>query len=163
MSTPVLRTRGNDSNEIPSLLVPMSGYKLILPTVSVAEMIPYQSPQQVELESAPEWYLGNLSWRGLSVPMLSYDILNDQAPVSVVAESQIIVLNNTGVSPKLPFICIPTQGIPRLTRIADNEISANAEGDLKPYDMMKVFVAGEDAIIPNVEKLEQACAEFLAY
>jgi chemosensory pili system protein ChpC len=69
-STPV---SSEGTTEIPSLLVPMSGCKLVLPTVSVAEMVVYQAPQ-VSLDSSsetPQWFLGNFLWRGVQVPMVS--------------------------------------------------------------------------------------------
>jgi len=65
------------SDEIPSLLLPIADGKLLLPTVSVAEMLPYKSPQKPKVESAigeiPEWYIGDLIWRGIMVPMISFE------------------------------------------------------------------------------------------
>lgn len=172
MNAPVVGSANSDSrgaastNEIPSLLVPMANVKLVLPTVSVAEMIPYQAPQArqtVVVDSIPDWYLGNLNWRGVTVPMLSYEQLNGEAAPEILPHSQILILNNTGVDARLPFVCMPTQGIPRLSRIAANEISENTEAFLKEFDQMHVYVAGEQAIIPDVGKLERACVDMLGF
>lgn len=152
------------ANEIPSLLVPVGGTKLVLPTVSVAEMVPYQAPQardKTVVETIPEWYLGTFNWRGVRVPMVSYELLNGDAAPSIVEHSQILILNNTGVSSKLPFLCMPTQGIPRLSRVAVDEISENTQVFCKDYDQMQVYIAGEQAVIPDVTKLEQICATLL--
>lgn len=170
MNAPVMGSANNDdgsassTNEIPSLLVPMANAKLVLPTVSVAEMIPYQTPQArqtIVLDTIPGWYLGDLNWRGVTVPMLSYEQLNGEPAPDIVPHSQILILNNTGVDTRLPFVCMPTQGIPRLSRIAVNEISENTGAFLKEFDQMHVYVAGEQAIIPDVSKLERACADML--
>ena len=171
MNAPVVGSANNDSgvantDEIPSLLVPMANAKLVLPTVSVAEMIPYQAPQAcqtVVFDTIPDWYLGNLNWRGVSVPMLSYEQLNGEPAPKILPHSQILILNNTGVDTQLPFLCMPTQGIPRLSRIAVNEISENADAFIKEYDQMHVYVAGEQAIIPDVSKLERTCASMLGF
>jgi len=172
MNAPVVGSvNKNDSgaantDEIPSLLVPMANAKLVLPTVSVAEMIPYQIPQArqtVVFDTIPDWYLGNLNWRGVSVPMLSYEQLNGEPAPEILPHSQILILNNTGISPQLPFVCIPTQGIPRLSRIAVNEISENTDAVLKEYDQMHVYVAGEQAAIPDLSKLERACVSMLGF
>ena len=159
-STPV---SSEGTTEIPSLLVPMSGCKLVLPTVSVAEMVVYQAPQ-VSLDSSsetPQWFLGNFLWRGVQVPMVSYEVLNNDNLPSIKDDSQLIILNRTGVDSKLNFICMPTQGIPRLSRVAANEISENTRLSAKLYDQMQVFVAGEQAAIPNIEKIEKECEKFL--
>ncbi len=159
-STPV---SSDSTTEIPSLLVPMGAYKLVLPTVSVAEMVAYQAPQ-VNLESSsetPPWFLGNFLWRGVQVPMISYEVLNSGNLPSVKDDSQLVVLNCTGVNNQLKFICMPTQGIPRLSRVAANEISENTRVDAKNYDQMQVFVAGEQAAIPDLEKIERECVRLL--
>ncbi|MGH1487359.1 MAG: chemotaxis protein CheW [Cellvibrionaceae bacterium] len=166
MNSPVVSSSDNNMSEIPSLLIPMAGNKLVLPTVSVAEMTPYQAPQAhqpVTAEAIPDWYLGSLSWRGVMVPMISYEMLNDGHLAEIRPESQVIILNNTGVSEQLPFLCLPTQGIPRLSRVAVNEISQNTQSVLNEYDQMHVFVAGEEAVIPDVGKLEQTCINLLGY
>ncbi len=156
----------NSTNEIPSLLIPMAGHKLVLPTVSVAEMIAYQSPQSNDSlsgDSIPHWYLGNLLWRGILVPMMSYEALNGEAIAPIQSESQVLILNGTGVNAQIPFLCIPTQGIPRLSRVAVNEISENEQAETKQFDQMQVFVAGEQAVIPDVSQLEVVCANLLGY
>lgn len=169
MSTSLVGAQGkgiDQTNEIPSLLVPMSDIKLLLPTVSVAEMIPYQAPQarqQVVYDSVPDWYLGNLAWRGVAVPMLSFERLNGELAANISADSQILVLNNTGVNAQLPFLCLPTQGIPRLSRVAMSEIAENTQALLKEYEEMRVHVAGEQAVIPDVAKMEETCAKMLGY
>lgn len=155
-------TEGSSHNEIPSLVVPMAeSLKLVLPTVSVAEMVPYQPPQthpKVQ-ENAPSWFLGAVNWRGVIVPMVSYELLNGKEAPAIRSDSQLLVLNNTGVHPHLPFVCLPTQGIPRLSRVAVSEISENTQEPLAQYDQMHVFVAGEQATIPDVSKIEQACVD----
>jgi chemosensory pili system protein ChpC len=156
----------DNSNEIPSLLIPMTHYKLVLPTVSVAEMIPYQAPKpyaSLNDKVLPDWFLGTLLWRGTSVPMVSFEKINKQLAAPINPESQILIMNNTGVSNHLPFICMPTQGIPRLSRVAMNEISQNTQISVLEYEVMQVFVAGEQAVIPDVSKLEQTCTELLGY
>lgn len=159
-STPV---SSNSTTEIPSLLVPMGAYKLVLPTVSVAEMVAYQAPQvNPELTSeTPPWFLGEFLWRGVKVPMISYEVLNGGDLPNIKADSQLVVLNCTGVNNQLKFICMPTQGIPRLSRVAANEISENTRVNAQDYDQIQVFVAGEQAAIPNVEKLELECVRLL--
>lgn len=167
MNSPVMVDDNSaEVSEIPSLLIPMASYKLVLPTVSVAEMVPYQATQVNQssaVEPVPGWYLGLFFWRGIHVPMISYERINGGELAIIQDESQIIILNNTGVNPKLPFFCLPTQGIPRLSRIATNEISEHKQSSLRDYDQMLVSVAGEDAVIPDISKLEQACVDILGY
>ena len=159
-STPVT---SEGATEIPSLLVPMHGYKLVLPTVSVAEMVAYQAPQvnREHRSEASQWFLGNFLWRGIQVPMISYEVLNNDTLPTIKNDSQLVILNRTHNDSRLNFICMPTQGIPRLSRVAVNEISENTRVSAKLYDQMQVFVAGEQASIPDIEKIQKECEKLL--
>lgn len=157
---------GNTNHtEMPSLLVPIGGEEnLLLPTVAVAEMLPYKEPKYTEVfpeEGMPQWYLGDVLWRGVQVPMVSYEAINEQPMPEVKVVSQMVVLNNTGVHPKLPFICLPSQGIPRLNRVTKDDIAENQSISRRAYDKLQVIVNGESAAIPDVEKIEHALVELM--
>ena len=166
MNTPTAGDLANKNDKIPSLLVPMATGSLIVPTVSVAEIVPRQplQPRQpLANEETPVWYLGNLPWRGVMVPTLSFEALNGDPVAPITAESQLLVLNNTGVHAQLPFISLITSGIPRLRQVAAGDISENPALPLKDYAQMQVIVTGEPAILPDIPKIEQACAQLLGY
>ena len=167
MNKPITADYEESTDEILSLLVPMASSKLILPTVSVAEMVPYQPPkvrQNVTTQDTPEWYLGSLVWRGVLLPMMSYEALNGAVVASIRPESQLLILNSTGATTEMPFFCFPTQGIPRLTRVVATEISENPEIiETATYEDMPVLVVNEAAVIPDIGKLECAVASLLGY
>lgn len=161
MNSPLIKDE--KSTEISSLLVPMVDHQLLLPTVSVAEMIPYFQPNQEDHPiGAPNWFLGHLSWRGVQVPIISFEAINGHDIAPIQPSSQIAILNNTGQHNKLHFIAMPTQGIPHLCRVVASEISDNRHIPCQNYELRQVFVAGEQAAIPDIERLEQACIQILA-
>jgi len=151
-------------DEVPSLIVPMANQQLLLPTVSVAEMLPFKAPrppQPVEGIVLPLWYLGDVLWRGILVPMISYEAINGGDILEVKGVSQMAILNNTGVSVKLPFMSFPTQGIPRLSRVTDQTIVEDASQQRKAFDSMCVSVADEAAVIPDISKIERAYIDLM--
>jgi chemosensory pili system protein ChpC len=143
--------------EVASLLVPLRDYLLLLPNVSVAEIVPITQVSPVS--NAPAWYLGDCIWREQKVPLLSFEVLNGDTKAGVSSRARFAVLNSTGVSDDLPFIAIVTQGIPRLARVNEEEIRER-EGDKKPFELMHVSWAGEDAVIPDVSRMEQAYLDY---
>lgn len=151
------------TSEIPSLVIPIQDGKLILPTVSVAEMLPYKKPKWSDIETAQvsSWFLGHVLWRGIKVPMISYEAINGGNIPAAKGVSQMAILNNTGVSSQLPFLCFPTQGIPHISRVMPNAIKEDVTQTAKPYDEMNILVNDEPATIPNVKKLEQAVVTLL--
>ncbi|TVZ37240.1 chemosensory pili system protein ChpC [Alteromonadaceae bacterium 2753L.S.0a.02] len=147
-------TVNKDDTEIPCLLVPLLGTTLLLPTVTVAEMAPMRPVQSVA--NAPQWMLGKYEWRNSYVPVIVFEAINGGKLTPLNPQGRMAVLNNTGVDSRLPFLAIPTQGIPRMVRIAENDIVENAQAYKKEFDEMPVKVGLEEMVIPNVTALEKA-------
>ncbi len=145
--------------EVASLLIPLQGRMLLAPNVTIAEIVPVA--QVVPVENAPAWYLGNCAWREQTIPLLSFEVMNGEEKPGVVARSRFAVINTTGVNESLPFIAILTQGLPRLARVTEEEITEREDADNKPFELMHVSWAGEEAVIPNVEAMERAFLDYL--
>lgn len=145
--------------EVASLLIPIQGRLLLAPNVTVAEIVPVS--QVIPVEDAPPWYLGNCSWREQTIPLLSFEVMNGEDKPGVASRSRFAVLNTTGVNESLPFIAILTQGLPRLARVTEEEITEREDADNKPFELMHVSWAGEEAVIPHVEAMERAFLDYL--
>jgi chemosensory pili system protein ChpC len=145
--------------EVASLLIPIQGRLLLAPNVTVAEIVPVS--QVIPVEDAPAWYLGNCSWREQTIPLLSFEVMNGEDKPGVASRSRFAVLNTTGVNESLPFMAILTQGLPRLARVTEEEITEREDADNKPFELMHVSWAGEEAVIPHVEAMERAFLDYL--
>ncbi|WNO09362.1 chemotaxis protein CheW [Teredinibacter sp. KSP-S5-2] len=140
--------------DIPCLILPLVDCNLLLPTVTVAEMVSHKPLEK--RPDAPDWFLGYFDWRNTKVPVLSYEVLNGSASTPMNPKGRIAVLNNTGINEKLPFVAIPTQGIPRLSRVGKEDIIENDEIRKRPVDLMQVKVGVEELVIPDIAALENA-------
>jgi len=145
--------------EVASLLIPIQGRLLLAPNVTVAEIVPVS--QVIPVEDAPAWHLRNCSWREQTIPLLSFEVMNGEDKPGVASRSRFAVLNTTGVNESLPFIAILTQGLPRLARVTEEEITEREDADNKPFELMHVSWAGEEAVIPHVEAMERAFLDYL--
>ena len=143
---------------VPSLMIPLANRTLLVPTVTVAEMVPYSQAEAVD--GGPDWLLGNFFWRDLKVPLLSFEVLNGEALPEIQPKSRVAVFNNTGVSEQLPFIAIATQGIPKLARVSAGDISVNEDESAKPFDRLHVTLNGEGLLIPDITALENVYLEW---
>lgn len=148
-----------NTQEVASLLIPMNGNLLLVPNVTVAEIVPVS--QVTPVLRAPDWYLGNCRWREQTVPLLAYEVLNGDEKPFVNARSRFAVLNTTGIHDALPFIAILTQGLPRLARVTQDEISEREDIDNKAFELMHISWAGEEAVIPDVPKIERFFLDYL--
>lgn len=147
--------------EVASLLIPLHERLMLVPNVTVAEIVPVSPVNPVP--HAPDWYMGNCMWRELTIPLLSFEALNGENKPDYNSRSRFAVLNTTGINESLPFIAILTQGIPRLARVNEEEISEREDVDRKPFELMHVSWAGEEAVIPDVAALERKFLEYLRH
>lgn len=153
------RIEAKKIQEIASLLIPLQGHSILLPNVTVAEIVPVA--EILPVDNAPQWYLGNCIWRELTVPLLSLEALNGDAVPAIHSRARFAVLNTTGVNSDLAFIAILTQGLPRLARVSEDEISEREDAENRQYDLMHVSWAGEYTLIPDVTAIEQTFLEYL--
>ncbi len=145
---------------IASLYLPVSNAKLLLPNVTVAEVVDYQEPRKDEADT-PNYYLGKVTWRGLEIPVLSYELANGAKSVRRSKNARIAVINTIGErAGQIPFFAIVTQGIPRLVKVSDELIKSSSK-KAGQADVALVRIDGEDAVIPNVEYLESLVYPFV--
>lgn len=140
--------------EIPCMLLSLVGQTLLVPNVSVAEMAPVRP--LVSSPDTPDWMLGFYEWRELQVPVVSYELLSGMGTSGLNPNGRLAVLNNTGVSELLPFIAIPTQSIPRIVRVSQDDIVEDEKAKRKPFDLMTVIVGVETLVIPDISAMESA-------
>jgi len=145
---------GENVDEIPCLLLPLVDMTLLVPTVTVAEMAPMRPVQSVE--NFPDWLIGFYEWRQIKVPVISYETINGGARHPLNPNGRMAVLNGTGVDKNLPFIAVPTQGIPRMARVCEPDISENQEQSKRTFDLMQVKIGVEQFAIPDLAALEHA-------
>lgn len=140
--------------ELVTFLMPVTKRYLLLPNVTVAEIIHHRTPTQPD--DMPTWFLGDLEWRGQKVPMVSFEALNEEPFQADGRRQNIAVLNGITQPEKLPFIAVLTQGAPRLMRLTPDEITGDeASQDRKgPAELMVVSANGETASIPDLNFIE---------
>jgi len=140
------------TKQVSSLLLPMHEKPLVVPNVSVAEIIPFRSPES--LQEAPGWHLGSIEWRNTKVSVISFDLANEKTEKDNVSAARIAIFNDVLKQEGMKFFAVVIQGIPRLLKVNDDEITEE-EVDKGPLELMHVKVMGEHAIIPNVAKIQQ--------
>lgn len=141
--------------QLSTLLIPVSGRHLVLPNVTVAEIIPFREPVAPLLDDVPTWFLGHFDWRSSQVPLLSFEAINDEPFAPRGHNRRIAILNTVIGDPKLPFCGIVTEGLPRLLRLLADEIHEDADMLPGPAELARVYISGERASIPNVGWIQQ--------
>lgn len=138
---------------IACLYLPVNQQQLLLPNVSVAEVVGYQAPEAAL--DKPDYFLGYVTWRGISIPLISYEAANGKSANKLSANTRIAVINSIGEHHEaLPFFAILTQGIPRLVKVASDLIKSVKDHTGNKAESSYITLDGEEAIIPDLTYLE---------
>lgn len=146
----------NLKDNVRTLIIPLAGRNLLLPNVAVAEVIPYLRPRTVE--GAPDWLLGAINWRGLTIPLISFDRLHGQAHADVMAQARIAVFNSVRADNTLGFYAVVAAGIPQLKRVNADALQ-DVPGVMAAGLLAQVQVGDIQAVIPDLAALESAVTE----
>ena len=144
------------------MLLPLQAGQLLLPHMTLSEVIGYRSPQS-HPDNAPEWLLGMITWRRVPVPLVSYEILAGGAgDVEVGHRARIAICHTLNAHPQRPFTGILLRSIPRLIRVTE-ELIAPMERPEREREMVasQVWVGGQEAWIPDLDALEQALDQYI--
>lgn len=137
---------------IACLYLPVNQQQLLLPNVSVAEVVGYQAPEKPI--DKPDYFLGYVTWRGIRIPLISFELANGKSSSKVSNNARVVVINSIGEHHEaLPFFAILTQGIPRLVKVASDLIKP-VKNNVNEAEISLVKLDGEEAVIPDLNYLE---------
>jgi chemosensory pili system protein ChpC len=144
-----------DAESLTGLLMPLADRMLLMPNVAVAELIPYRAPQAVQ--GMPAWFLGQVQWRDLSLPLLSFEAASSGQAQPVSNTARVAVLNAVGGRNHVKFIALLVQGIPHSIKV--DASLARADVALAPLELDAVNLGDVQARIPDLVGLEQKLAD----
>ena len=147
--------------EVYSLLIPVTGAKLIVPRVSVAEVTGFLRPKPVR--NAPEWLMGLINWQGQEIPLVSFEGLCGRKVPERANRTRIAVTHAIGEQLNPPVIAILTQGYPYLVRVNPAVLSVDTENDFGTDGpvLNRVRMANERPFIPDLEAIEEKILEVM--
>ena len=142
----------NRSLDLVTLFLPVTGKHLLVPNVALAEVVPMTAVAGID--DMPNWVLGTLQWRKKTIPLISFEAINDEPFVEAGDYLRDAVMNGCQDGDKMPFYAIALRGTPRMTRLVEEEVTGQENYDLGIAESMSVVVDGNEALIPNLEYIE---------
>lgn len=148
--------------ELYSLLIPLTGERLLVPRACVAEVISFVVPEPVESdEPLPDWFLGFTTWNGRRLPVASFEAMSGVEPNKRPGRTRIVVFNSLGDELDGRYYGIITQGFPQLVRVNGDVLTAADEqtwSEGQPV-LCRTRMINEYPLIPDMERLETMIAE----
>ncbi len=142
----------NDS--LATYVISMQKQGVLIPESTVAEIIPYEPLQRVE--DTPDWLLGLLSWRGVQVPVTSFEMLTvERASFSLVSVSSasLVILKGLSGESDLPYHAMVAQTLPRKVDLEEAMLFTTPESP-EITESSRVRFEEEIFSIPDLDYVE---------
>lgn len=144
----------SDTDELACVLIPLQRGQLLLPSVCIAEIMPWRRIKPGS--ELPDWCLGLLGWRGETVPVIRFERLNAPRDAAPAAGRCLVVMNRTGAGAQR-FYALACEGLPRLVQLTEADLSEADQRPGKAEDRV-VRLGAETASIPSLPFIEQRVA-----
>ncbi len=136
------------------LAVPLHGDFLLSPHTAVAEVTQFKTPEPVP--HAPNWLMGLMRWRGIDVPLVTFERFAGGDPNTASTPERVVIFNTLNGNPHLPFVALAARGIPRLAVVAPDELhTLDKAAQDGPLVLRRVKLNDSEFIIPDFDALEQ--------
>ncbi len=155
----VTKKANADDVAVASQIIPLGVSRLVLPNVAIAEIVPTSAFETVS--KAPKWLLGNLKWRGVTVPLISYELTCGMKAGEISAQSRFIVLNTLNGNSKISFFAIISSGIPQLLKLDANMVRMVDNSNDQTTILATVEIDGGPALIPDIDAIEEMLIKHL--
>lgn len=153
------------STELYSLLIPLSGERLLVPRVCVAEVISFTTPERPKQnDQLPIWYLGKVEWNGRRVPVISFEAIAGDDVENRAGRTRIVVFHAIGCDLSTGYFGLITQGFPQLVRVNGDVLSLETEqpwAEEQPV-LCRTRMINEYPLVPDMERLEAMISEIAA-
>lgn len=144
---------GQGHESIHCLTIPLHEETVLLPNAAIAEIVAYMEPSIIA--DAPDWFLGNVTWRDTQVPLISFEVISGKEVGSAKKDSRIAVLNTLNGNAEIPYVGILSQGIPSIALVQEDGIEEQSDQESRTAVGATINVGGVEVLIPNIDELEQ--------
>jgi len=148
------------TEDLYSLLVPLSEERLILPRASVAEVVRFSESESGE--TGHPWYKGTIPWHGRSIPLVSFEGLCGETAAEPGGRTRVVVVYALSPNDTLTTYGLLSEGFPQIVRVNREVILQDLSykpDEAKPV-LCKIRMINEAALIPDLERVEAALREY---
>lgn len=152
-----------DKQLIKCVILTLRKENVIVPDVLVAEII---SVKDIEDDvNRPEWYLGDMKWRGHNVPLLSFEAAGG-GDAKVNLNTQAVVLYAVGKDGdvnKNPYLGLVMSGVPHVSDFSREQFKIDSEVmEDHPMVAQNVRINGAKVSILDVDAMVDMVSELAA-
>jgi len=143
---------------IKSIILTLKNELVIVPNAAVAEIISVHDVKKVE--GSPQWLLGMARWRGVELPVVSYEAAGGDSAQDVNINTQVAVMytvsDETEKDKTYSYIGLAIHGVPHVSTFSRDQIKTDEQAlSGHPMAAQKVRVNGAAAGILDIYAIEE--------
>ncbi|MGH8443375.1 MAG: chemotaxis protein CheW [Nevskiaceae bacterium] len=145
--------------DVYAVLVSLSSDTLLLPNAAVAEVI---SAERMDAppEGSPPWLAGRATYNNRQLAVVRFEVMNGASPPENSRRTRLAVIQPLTGALRTGQYAIVCQGYPHLvtlnrTALKKEELVSSDNDELV---LTRVSIANTNALIPNLEKIEELLA-----
>lgn len=140
---------------IKSIILTLKNELVVVPNATVAEIISVNDVREVE--GSPQWVLGKARWRGVELPVVSYEAAGGDNAQAVNINTQVAVMYSASESDdkSYPYIGLAMHGVPHVSTFSRDQIKTDELVSAEhPMVAQKVRINGASAGILDLDAIE---------
>lgn len=154
----------SSKDQLKCVILTLRKENVIVPNALVAEIISVKDVE--EAGNMPDWYLGDMKWRGADVPLLSFEAAGGDDTSRVNLNTQAVVLyavGRDGEKSDNPYLGLVMSGVPHVSHFSRDQIKTDTDAsDEHPMVAQKVRINGASVSILDVDEMVHMVSETAA-
>ena len=143
---------------IKSIILTLKNELVMVPNAAVAEIISVNDVSEVA--GSPQWMLGNARWRGVELPVVSYEAAGGDSAQDVNINTQVAVMytvsDQTEEDKTHSYVGLAIHGVPHVSTFSRGQIKVDEHAAIEhPMLAQKVRINGAAAGILDIYAIEQ--------
>lgn len=122
--------------EVKCTILTLRSENVMVPNSAIAEIVSVKDAESVK--NAPEWYLGKMQWRGVDIPLVSYEAAGGKDAKKVTLNTQVAVLYSSNNTIRHPYVGLVISGVPHVSIFNSTQIKTDPSftADENPHPMV---------------------------
>lgn len=133
---------------------------VIVPDAAIAEILSVRDT--VDVDNMPDWYMGKMSWRGVDVPLVSFEAAGGDEVKSINLNTQVAMLYSISKETDYSYLGVIISGIPHETLFSEEQIVVDdqaMESGVNPMAALKTRINGAAVSILDLQAIESMVAQ----
>ena len=141
------------AKKIKCVLLTLRTENVVVPNAALAEIVSLRDVGKID--NAPQWLLGKMHWRGVDIPLVSFEAAAEGANAAMSAnQAAVIHLISADGKAVYPYVGLSISGVPHISEFTKEQITVDAqERKAHPMVAQRIRINGAAASILNIDSI----------